>query len=271
MKCQKSCLILLILTLSLLLSSCSQVSITGRRQLNFVPDSIINSMSLSEYNKFLEANKLSSDPDKQALVKRVGSRIANAVTAYCQQHGCQENLNNYQWEFNLVEDPNINAWAMPGGKVVVYTGLLPVAQNEDGLAVVIAHEIAHAFAEHGAERMSQQLLFQMGGMALDVAMRERNEQTRALLMGAYGMGGQLAILLPYSRLHENEADRLGLIFMALAGYDVEEAISFWQRMSAKKEGQAPPEYLSTHPSDETRIQNIRNLLPEAKSYYRPAN
>jgi len=167
-----------------------------------------------------------------------------------------------------VEDKQINAWCMPGGKVVVYTGILPVAQGEAGLAVVMGHEIAHAIAEHGNERMSHGLLAQFGGMALEEALSSQAGATKQLWMSVYGVGAQYGALLPYSRLQENEADRLGLIFMAMAGYDPNAAAPFWQRMASQKGGAAPPEFLSTHPSDATRIENIKRLIPEAMGYYK---
>ena len=252
----------------LLLSGCTEVEITGRQQFNVVPDSMMNSMSFQSYGEFLSAHKLSTNAEQTAMVRRVGGRIQNAVEQYCQRNAIEDRLADYKWEFNLVEDPNVNAWCMPGGKVVVYTGLLPVAQGEAGLAVVMGHEIAHAFAKHGAERMTQGLLVQMGGIALSTALKDRPEQTRNLFMQSYGVGTQVAVLLPYSRVHENEADHLGLVFMAMAGYNPEEAVAFWQRMAAGKKGTRPPEILSTHPADQTRIQNIKDLLPEAMQYYR---
>jgi predicted Zn-dependent protease len=254
--------------LHLLLSGCTEVEITGRQQFNVVPDSMMNSMSFQSYGEFLAKHKLSTNAEQTAMVRRVGGRIQNAVEQYCQQNSIEDRLADYKWEFNLVEDPNVNAWCMPGGKVVVYTGLLPVAQGEAGLAVVMGHEIAHAFAKHGAERMTQGLLVQMGGIALSTALKDRPEQTKNLFMQSYGVGTQVAVLLPYSRVHENEADHLGLVFMAMAGYNPEEAVAFWQRMAAGKKGARPPEFLSTHPADQTRIQNIRDLLPEAMQYYR---
>ena len=255
--------------LLLLQISCSEVEITGRQQFNIVPDSLINSMSFQSYGEFLSQHKLSADPEKTQMVKRVGKRIQTAVERYCLENYCAEKIAGYQWEFNLVEDPNVNAWCMPGGKVVVYTGILPITQTEAGLAVVMGHEIAHAFAKHGAERMSQGLVVNMGGMALSKAMEDEPTRTKELFMTSYGLGTQLGVLLPYSRLHENEADRLGLIFMAMAGYDPHEAVAFWQRMAAAKKGPQPPEFLSTHPADATRIQNIQALVSEAMAFYRP--
>lgn len=254
--------------LVLLLSGCSEVEITGRQQFNIVPDSYINSMSFQSYGEFLSQHKLSDNAEQTQMVKRVGSRIQTAVERYCQEKACADRLAGYEWEFNLVEDPNVNAWCMPGGKVVVYTGILPIAQGEAGLAVVMGHEIAHAFARHGSERMSQQLMVEMGGMALSKAVETQPDKTKQLFMLSYGVGAQLGVLLPYSRLHENESDRLGLIFMAMAGYDPNEAAAFWKRMAAEKEGAGPPEFLSTHPADATRIRNLQNLVPEAMQYYR---
>ena len=254
------------LTLSLL-SSCATVPITGRRQLSIVPASQMLSMSYQEYGEFLKSNKLSTDRAQIALVKRVGGNIQGAVEKYFAQNNMSDHLKDYQWDFNLVESKEANAWCMPGGKVVVYTGILPTTKTEAGLAVVLGHEIAHAVAEHGSERMSQGLLAQMGGAALDQAMATSPAQTKQLWMSVYGVGVQYGALLPYSRVQESEADHLGLIFMAIAGYDPQEAVTFWERMAKSKDGKAALEFLSTHPSDETRIRQIRELLPEALSYY----
>ena len=254
--------------LLLLVCGCSEVEITGRQQFNIIPDSTMHSMSFQSYGEFLAEHKLSANAEQTAMVKHVGSRIQKAVEQYCEEYNLLDRLDGYKWEFNLVEDPNINAWCMPGGKVVVYTGILPITQNETGLAVVMGHEIAHAFAKHGAERMTQQLVVQMGGIALSTALKEKPEQTKDLFMKSYGVGAQYGVLLPFSRTHENEADHLGLIFMAMAGYNPEEAAVFWERMAAQSKGSAPPEFLSTHPSHGTRIQNLKDLTPEAMEYYR---
>lgn len=248
-------------------SNCSRVPVTGRQQLNLIPSSTILSMSTSEYRQFLTTNRLSSNAEQTAVVKRVGSRIQGAVEEYFRRNNMASQLDGYNWEFNLVEDKAANAWCMPGGKVVVYSGILPITATEAGLAVVMGHEIAHAVAEHGNERMSQGLLTQLGGMALSEALSSKPAQTRQLWMTAFGVGTQVGALLPFSRLQETEADRLGLIFMAMAGYDPNEAVSFWQRMSQNKSGGAPPEFLSTHPSDNTRIANIKKALPEANGYF----
>lgn len=261
---------LIVLSAFLLLqSSCSQVAISGRKQLNLVPDIVMHSMSFQQYDEFISQNKLSSNASQRQMVKSVGTRIQKAVEQYCAENNLSDRIKGYQWEFNLIEDPNVNAWCMPGGKVVVYTGLMPVAQNEEGLAVVMGHEIAHAIARHGAERMTQGLIVEMGGMALSKALTKYPEQTKNLFMKSYGIGTEVGVMLPYSRVHETEADHLGLIFMAMAGYNPNEAVTFWERMSASKQGQAqPPEILSTHPADATRINNIKKLIPEAMQYYR---
>ena len=249
-----------------ILAACDIVPITGRQQLNFIPDSQMNSLSLTEYKDFISKNKLSTDAAHTQMVKNVGARIQKAVETYCAQNNLSSRIAGYQWEFNLVEDSNVNAFAMPGGKVVVYTGLIPVAQNEDGLAVVMGHEISHVIARHGSERMSQGLLVEMGGAALSEAMTKSPAATKDLFIKSYGMGAQYGILLPYSRKHETEADHLGLIFMAMAGYNPNTAVGFWQRMAASSKG-APPELLSTHPADKTRIENLRQFMPEAMRYY----
>ena len=184
------------------------------------------------------------------------------------QNNFSDQLRDYEWEFNLVQNDQVNAWAMPGGKVVVYTGILPITKDETGLAVVLGHEIAHAIAEHGNERMSQQMLQQIGAVGLMVAMKDEPAQTQAIWMSVYGMGTEVGVMLPYSRTHESEADHMGLIFMAMAGYDPHEAPNFWQRMSTSKNGGSPPEILSTHPSDETRINNLNSWIPEAMKYYK---
>ncbi|MBT1072101.1 M48 family metallopeptidase [Pelotalea chapellei] len=259
-------LVLLVCLVSL--TACSTVPITGRSQLNLIPGSSMMSMSLQQYDQFIKEHKVSTNQEQTQMVKRVGGKIQNAVERYFAEKGQSQRLADYKWEFNLVEDKQVNAWCMPGGKVVVYTGLLPVAKNETGLAVVLGHEIAHAIAEHGNERMSQGLLAQMGGVALSTALSTKPAQTQQLWMAAYGAGAQYGAILPYGRLQESEADQLGLIFMAMAGYDPNEAVTFWERMAAQKGGQAPPEFLSTHPSDATRIANIKKLIPKAMEYYK---
>jgi len=249
------------------LTACSTVPITGRSQLNLIPGSSMLSMSLQQYDTFLKEHKVSTNQEQTQMVRRVGTKIQNAVERYFAENGLSAQLANYKWEFNLVEDKQVNAWCMPGGKVVVYTGLLPVAKGDAGLAVVLGHEIAHAIAEHGNERMSQGLMAQMGGMALSTALSTKTAETQQLWMAVYGVGAQYGAILPYGRMQESEADQLGLVFMTMAGYNPNEALNFWERMAAQKGGQAPPEFLSTHPSDATRIANIRKLIPEVTQKY----
>jgi predicted Zn-dependent protease len=254
--------------LAMVCASCSEVAITGRSQLNIIPDATMNQMSLTEYQKFLKDSKKSTNASDTAMVQRVGLKIADSVERYCRQNGMADRVAGFNWEFNLIDSKDINAWAMPGGKVVVYTGILPVTQNETGLAVVIGHEVAHVIARHGSERMSQGLLVNMGGMALSEAMAAKPAATQQLFAQAYGMGANVAVILPYSRMHESEADRMGLVFMAMAGYNPQEAVGFWQRMGAQPgNDQKPPEFLSTHPADNTRIANIKSYMPEAMGYY----
>jgi predicted Zn-dependent protease len=252
------------------ITACSTVPFTGRSQLSLVDDATLQQEAALSYQQFLKdpKTKVVTSGSDAAMVQRVGSRISTAINKYFKDNG-YGNKYNYDWEFRLIQDPSINAWCMPGGKVAVFTGLLPVTKNESALAAVIGHEIAHAIAHHSAERVSQMLLAQAGGVAVGAATANKSETTQAIMNQIYGVGGQLT-LLKYSRNQESEADRLGLIFMAMAGYNPNETIGFWQRMSQAKEGGgAPPEFLSTHPSDATRINNIRKLIPEAMKYYKP--
>jgi predicted Zn-dependent protease len=248
------------------LIGCSIVPLTGRRQVNLFPESEMVTMGLTSYKTFMNENPPSKDLRNSAVVKEIGNNIARAVTKYFTDNNLQDRLQGYQWEFNLVDQDVANAWCMPGGKVVVYKGILPITQDNNGLAVVMSHEIAHAVARHGNERMSQQLMVQFGGMALSEALSQKPQETQDLFMTAYGAGSQLGVMLPYSRDHELEADKLGLIFMAMAGYNPESAVPFWERMEASG-GAKPPEFLSTHPSDATRINKIKAALPEAMKYY----
>jgi predicted Zn-dependent protease len=262
--------IVFIIGIWLLLIACATVPITGRRTLNLIPASTINSMSYEQYDGFIQSHQFSDNAEQTLMVKRVGEKIQNAVEQYMNSNNLSHKLEGYNWEFNLVEDSLVNAWCMPGGKVVIYTGILPVAQDETGLAVVMGHEIAHAIANHGNERMSQGMVVQLGGIAISEALKSKPEETRNLFMQAFGVGAGVGVLLPFSRLHESEADHLGLIFMAMAGYNPEAAVSFWERMAAQSKG-APPEFLSTHPSGETRIENLKKLIPDALQYYNPEN
>ena len=265
----KNMKIIYAITALIILAVCAPVPLTGRKQLAFIPNSELNNMSFQQYDQFLKEHKLSNDKKQTDMVKRVGRNIQRSVETYFASKNMSSHLNGYEWEFNLVQDEAINAWCMPGGKVVVYTGILPVTLTETGLAVVMGHEIAHAIANHGNERMSQGLIAQFGGMALAKALESKPAQTQNLFLTAYGLGATVGVILPHGRTQESEADHLGLIFMAMSGYNPNEAITFWQRMAAQKEGAAPPEFLSTHPSDETRIRKIRDGIPEAMKYYKP--
>ena len=259
-------LILTLFVIVLMINGCSTVPLTGRRQVSILPESEMVAMGLTNYETFMKENPPSKDTKNAAIVKEVGNNIAAAVTKYFADNNLQDRLTGYNWEFNLVDEDVANAWCMPGGKVVVYSGILPLTQDNNGLAVVMSHEIAHAVARHGNERMSQELIVQLGGVALSEAVKEKPTETQNIFMTAYGAGSQLGVMLPYSREHELEADKLGLIFMAMAGYDPESAVPFWERMEASG-GAKPPEFLSTHPSDATRISKIKAALPEAMKYY----
>lgn len=249
------------------LVTCAEVPLTQRKSLQLLPQSQIFALSLQEYSKVLKKSKLSNDREKTQMVKRVGKRIAVAAEEFLKDSGLGWQIKDYQWEFNLIQDDKVvNAWCMPGGKVAVYTGILPITRDETGLAVVMGHEVAHAIANHGNERMSQSLIASMGGLALSAALAKKPDKTRQLFMAAFGVGANVGFLLPYSRLHESEADRIGLMLMAKAGYNPREAIGFWQRMN-EKAGSRPPEFLSTHPAPPARIANIEYYISEAVPYY----
>jgi predicted Zn-dependent protease len=254
----------------MLVVACTQNPITGRNQLSLVSESEVQSMAKSEYQTFLSQNKVvSSSSSRDAeMVRRVGSRIASAITKYYTEQGLSKELEGYQWEYNLVDNKEANAWCMPGGKIVVYTGLLPITQNEAALAVVLGHEITHAVAHHGVERMSQGLVQQLGGAALSVALSNKPAETQNLFLQAYGVGSAVGVMLPFSRKQEYEADHYGLIFAAMAGYNPREAITLWQRMQASG-GSRPPEFLSDHPAEGNRIARLQQYMPEALKYYKP--
>lgn len=254
--------------LTTLLTACSTVPLTGRRQANLVSSAEMQQMAATSYRQFLSDPKITVLNNSQARnVKAVGARIQSAVTKFMNENGYQDQIAGFNWEFNLVESPDVNAWCMPGGKVAIYTGILPVTKNDAGLATVMGHEIAHAIAKHSNERYSQQMIAQGLGAVVGAAVT-KSEAGMSVFNQVFGIGTQAGVLLPMSRKQESEADRLGLTFMAMAGYNPAEAISFWQRMAAKSNGQAPPEFLSTHPSDATRIRDIQKYLPEANKYYK---
>jgi predicted Zn-dependent protease len=252
-----------------ILSACTTVPMTNRQSLQMVPEAELNAMSFEEYREVIKKSKLSSDTAEVQSVKRVGERIARAAEDFLREQGQGQKISEFQWEFNLIaDDDKVNAWVMPGGKAAVYTGILEFTQNDTGLAVVLGHEVAHAIAGHGNERMSQGMMAQMGAVALAAALAQQPAATRELFNQAYGVGANVGFLLPYSRLHETEADRIGLVLMARAGYDPRAAIPFWERMNAEG-GRRPPELLSTHPAPSSRIQAIQRELPQALRYYRP--
>lgn len=260
--------IVAVILIAIFLPGCILNRVTGRKQLSLVQESEMQLMAVGQYNTFLAENKVLNPGSSKdaAMVDRVGARISNAITKYFKSQGKESVTEGYKWEFNTVESKEVNAWCMPGGKVVVYSGLLPVTQNETALAIVVGHEIAHAIAKHGSERMSQAMMQQLGGVALQVALSQKPQETQNLFMQAYGIGSTIGAVLPWSRQQETEADQYGLIYAALAGYNPQEAIAFWQRM-ASAGGANPPEFLSTHPSDETRMRKLKQFMPEAVKYY----
>ncbi len=260
--------VLTVLTLAFMLNSCSTNTLTGKSQLSLVSETELQSLSAGQYNDFIKAHTVIA-PSKDAralMIQRVGKNIAAAVEKYYSDKNNKAALSGFAWEYNLVLDSAINAWCMPGGKIVVYTGILPYTKNENALAVVIGHEVSHALLQHGNQRMSESMIQQLGGVALSTAIAKKPAETQNLFMKAYGVGTEIGVMLPFSRKQELEADRFGLIWAAIAGYDPNEAIAFWGRMQQASSGQKPPEFLSTHPSDETRIEKIKTYLPEAMSY-----
>ncbi len=263
--------LLMLSVAAIMLSSCGTtgtVPITGRKQHLLVSNDQVLSSSLTQYNSYMKSAKESTNAANCAMVTRVGQRIANAVETYLKANGYAEEVKDFAWEFHLVQDKNANAFCMPGGKIVVYEGLLPYTQNEASLAIVLGHEVAHAVAKHSAERMSKQYEAQYGAQALSMILGGASSSTQAIAQQVYGLGANYGVMLPYSRKYETEADNMGLIFAAMAGYDPNVAVSFWQRMS--QAGNNTPEFFSDHPSDASRIANIQKLLPTALKYYKPA-
>lgn len=264
----KKVLLFSVLGCSILLTACQKVPITNRKQVSLIPESEMIGLSLTSYSDFLSKNPAVAESDANAkMVSRIGKEMQKAVEVFMNERGLSSRLDGYQWEFHMVNEKTVNAWCMPGGKVVVYSGLLPVTQTEGALACVMGHEIAHAVARHGNERMSQGLLVQVGGIALSVALSQKTQMTQDIFLQSYGITSQLG-MLKYSRTHESEADKMGLVFMAIAGYDPSEAVSFWERMEKASAGNKPPEILSSHPSDANRIADIKAFLPEAMTYYK---
>ena len=257
----------LLIALLFVVSQCATVPVTGRKQLSTVSNSEIIPMSFTQYEQVLKESELSNDKEQSAMIKRVGGRIQKAVEIFAQENGFTAALNGFEWDFNLIKDDNmVNAWCMPGGKVAFYTGIMPICNNETGVAVVMGHEVAHAVASHGRERMSQTMIAQLGLGSLQVAMGSNPSATQDILMQSIGAGTEMG-MLKFSRKHESEADKIGLIFMAIAGYDPSAAPKFWERMSSNSDGEQPPEWQSTHPSHETRVSDLNAQLPEAMEYY----
>ncbi|MCL2719799.1 MAG: M48 family metallopeptidase [Treponema sp.] len=255
--------IYILLFIILIFSGCATNPVTGKTSIAIIPNSMLFPMSFTQYDTFLRENSVVRGTAEAQMLTRVGMRLADAAQKLLAAEGQPNYLSDYRWEFTLIRDNSINAWAMPGGKIVFYTGILPVTRNETGIAVVMGHEIAHQILNHGQQRMSADLLQQIGAIGVAVATSNQSPETQALIMTAYGVGSELGGTLPFSRQHEYEADRYGLLLMAIAGYNPDEAIVFWERMSSMGGGSVP-EFLSTHPSDANRIRNLRNFAPEAK-------
>lgn len=251
----------------LFLSGCSSVPLTGRKQILLVNDQDVLSSSLSQYQEFMKTAPRSTNGTQAAMVTRVGKRIAAATEQYLRNNGLASEITNFKWEFNLVRDNQVNAFCMPGGKIVVYEGLMKLVGSDDELAVVLGHEVAHAVAKHSNERMSQQMLAQYGAQVLGGVLSEKSAAVQEIAGQVYGLGAQYGVMLPFSRKHETEADKMGLVFMAMAGYNPDKAITFWQKMAQNSGGQQVPEFMSTHPSDASRISTIQKALPEIKKKF----
>ena len=245
--------------------SCATNPLTGKKTLNFVSNSELFPSAFQQYGTFLKENKVISGTADARKVEMVGSRIKAAAEKYLTYLGQGQYLRDYRWEYKLIDSKEVNAWCMPGGKIVVYSGILPITKNDAGLATVMGHEVSHALANHGAQRMSAAQLQQLGAVGVAVATGGQSAEKQQMWQQYYGMGSQVGVMLPFSRGHETEADKIGLTLMAIAGYNPEESITFWSRMAAQSSGQAPPEFMSTHPSDATRIANLKALIPEAKA------
>lgn len=255
---------ILTLAIGIIVISCATNPFTGQKTMALVPDSEIFPSAFAEYGQFLATNKVIAGTTDAKRVETVGTKIKIAAEKWLNANGQTGYLNNYQWEYKLVESKEVNAWCMPGGKIVVYSGILPIVKDDAGLAAVLGHEVSHALANHGQQRMSAGMLQQLGGVAVGMAVGNKSAETQQMVMQAYGVGTEVGGMLPFSRNHESEADKIGLTLMAIAGYNPENAIALWERMSAIG-GQKPAEIMSTHPSDATRIAALRELLPSAKA------
>lgn len=244
--------------------SCAVNPFTGKKTMAFVSNDQLFPSAFAQYSQVLAENKVITGTSDSDMITRVGQRIAVAAERWLDANGYQGYLEDYKWEYKLIESDQVNAWCMPGGKIAFYTGILPIAQNETGVAAIMGHEVAHALANHGQQRMSSGMLQQAGGVAVAVATGNESAENRAMWMQAYGLGSSVGLALPFSRGHETEADKIGLYLMSIAGYNPDEAAELWKRMKANSGGQAPPEFLSTHPSNDSRIQNLQALVPKAK-------
>ncbi len=249
----------------ILFMSCATNPFTGKKTLAIVPNSQILPMAFQQYNQFLGENKVVKGTTEAQKIQIIGQKIAKASERWLTANGHADYLKDYKWEYNLVEDPTVNAWCMPGGKIVFYTGILPIAKNDAGIAAIMGHEVAHALANHGQQRMSAGQIQQVAGAATTIAMSGRSQQTQQIVGTAFGLGSQFGVMLPFSRSHETEADKIGLQLMAIAGYNPDEAAELWKRMKANSGGQAPPEFMSTHPSNDTRIKHLTAWAPSAKA------
>jgi len=251
--------------LIILILSCATNPFTGKKTLALVPNSQLFPTAFAQYDKFLTENKVVKGPSDAQKITRVGQRIAVAAELWLNANGYKGYLKDYKWEYNLVNDKTVNAWCMPGGKIVFYTGILPIAQSETGVAAIMGHEVAHALANHGQQRMSAGMLQQAGGLGVAVATGNESSEKQQIWMQAYGITTTLGGMLPFSRSHETQSDEIGLILMAIAGYNPEEAAELWKRMKANNGGKTPPQFLSTHPSNDSRIANLTKLAPMAKA------
>lgn len=258
---------LLTVLAAFLFSACATVPGTGRSQLSLVSEKELSTMAAKQYTGMLKQASLSTNKKDTAMIKKVGAAISKASEDFLREHGRAAEIADYKWEFNLIESDDVNAFCMPGGKVAFYTGILPYTRDETGVAVVMGHEVAHAIAHHSQERASQETLAGLGGQLLNLGLALGGASGAAgdMAQSAYGLGSQVGVLLPFSRAHEAEADRIGLTLMAMAGYDPAVAVEFWRRMSENKDGAGGPEFLSTHPSDRSRVAAIEKYLPEARA------
>lgn len=261
----KKAYLLFLVFLTLLCFSCATNPFTGKSTLALVSNSDILPSAFQQYSQFLTENKVVAGTTDAKKVELVGTKIKMAAEKWLNANGYKGYLDGYQWEYKLVDSKEVNAWCMPGGKIVVYSGILPITKDEAGLATVLGHEVSHALANHGQQRMSAGLLQQLGQAGVAVAVGAKSKETQQLAMSAYGVATEYGGMMPFSRSHESEADKIGLTLMAIAGYNPEQAIVFWERMAANSGGNKPPEFLSTHPSDETRIANLKKLVPQAKA------